>query len=353
MKIKVAIIDTNIEYLKKITKVIENNYADKLQLFCFSNVNIALEGIKANKADIVLVDIDTDIDFKELPNRCGYAYFTDSIDIKTYKDIRCVCKFQKVEHIYKDLLGVYAEKAASSDEQIGNNNFNSKIISFFSVSGGVGGSAMAAAYAKSRVRKGIKTLYINLEKTGNVEIAFQGNGNGDLSDILYSIKSKKSNIRLKLESNVKTTFEGLYFYDSCNTAYDLSELSKDEIKEFFNMLSSSDLFDLVVVDADLDFDEICKEIIKRSKKIILVGNGSEISNAKLAKTITALSIMEEQLDMNIFSRVLMIYNKFRSRTGKVVEDDRVKVIGGVSLYENAEYIQVIEEISKLGVLDEI
>ena len=43
MKIKVAIIDTNIEYLKKITKVIENNYADKLQLFCFSNVNIALE----------------------------------------------------------------------------------------------------------------------------------------------------------------------------------------------------------------------------------------------------------------------------------------------------------------------
>lgn len=51
MKIKVAIIDTNIEYLKKITKVIENNYADKLQLFCFSNVNIALEGIKANKAE--------------------------------------------------------------------------------------------------------------------------------------------------------------------------------------------------------------------------------------------------------------------------------------------------------------
>lgn len=63
--------------------------------------------------------------------------------------------------------------------------------------------------------------------------------------------------------------------------------------------------------------------------------------------------MEEQLDMNIFSRVLMIYNKFRSRTGKVVEDDRVKVIGGVSLYENAEYVQIIEEISKLGVLDEI
>ena len=35
------------------------------------------------------------------------------------------------------------------------------------------------------------------------------------------------------------------------------------------------------------------------------------------------------------------------------KDDRVKVIGGVSLYENAEYVQIIEEISKLGVLDEI
>lgn len=212
---------------------------------------------------------------------------------------------------------------------------------------------MAAAYAKSRVRKGIKTLYINLEKTGNVEIAFQGNGNGDLSDILYSIKSKKSNIRLKLESNVKTTYDGLYFYNSCNTAYDLSELSKDEIKEFFNMLSSSDLFDLVVIDADLDFDEICKEIIRRSKKIVLVGDGSEISNAKLIKTITALSIMEEQLDINIFSRISMLYNKFRSKTGKVIEDDRVKVTGGINFYENADYTQVLEEVSKLSVLDEI
>lgn len=353
MKIKVAIIDSNVEYLKKITKVIENNYADKLQLFCFSNIEIALEGIKSNKVDIVLVDIDTDIDFKELPNRCGYAYFTDSIDIKTYKDIRCVCKFQKVEYIYKDLLGVYAEKAASSDEQIGNNNFNSKIVSFFSVSGGAGGSAVAVAYAKSRARKGIKTLYVNLEKIGSVETALSGNGNGDLSDILYAIKSKKSNIRLKLESNVKATDEGLYFYDSCNTAYDLSELSKDEIKEFFNMLSSSDLFDLVVIDADLDFDEICKEIIRRAKKIVLTGDGSEISNAKLVRTITALSIMEEQLDINIFSRVAMIYNKFRSRMGKVIENDKIKVMGGVNFYENATYGQVIEEISKLGVLDEV
>lgn len=37
MKIKVAIIDKNSEYLKRIMKVSENNYSEKLQIlgFCY------------------------------------------------------------------------------------------------------------------------------------------------------------------------------------------------------------------------------------------------------------------------------------------------------------------------------
>lgn len=353
MKIKVAIIDKNSEYLKRIMKVAENNYSEKLQIFGFTDVDIAIEGIKVNKVDIVLVDIDEEIDFKDLPRRCAYAYFTDSIDIKTYKDIKCICKFQKVEYLYKDLLAIYADKAASSDEQIGNSNFNSKIISFFPVSGGIGASTVASAYARNRAAKGIKTLYINLEKNSNIDITFQGTGNGNLSDILYSIKSKKSNIRLKLESNVKITDEGIYFYDSCNTAYDLAELTKDEIKEFFSMLASSELFDVVVIDAGLEFNYITEEILKVSKKIVLIGDGSEVSNAKFFKTVAALSIIEEQLDVNVFSKIVMLFNKFRSKTGKVLEDDRIKVIGGINYYENANYIKIITEISKLAVFDEI
>lgn len=353
MKIKIAILDLDTEYLKKISKVIENNYSDKMQIFSFTNLDIAIKSIKENKIDVFLGVEEFDIDTKKLPNRCAFAYFVDSAEIKYFKDTRCVGKYQKIEYIYKEVLSIYADSAIESGERLGESIFNSKIYTFISASGGVGSSTTAMAFAISRVKKGIKTLYLNLEQFGDVSMVFDGNGTGDLSDIFYSIKSRKSNIRLKIESNIKNSSDNVYYYDNCNTPFDFSELTKEEVKEFINDITASDLFECIVLDIDMNFSENISEILINSKKIILVNDGSKISNIKCLKAIEAFTIFEQQHDINILIRIEVLYNKFASKTGQVIEHENVKIIGGIRVFMNATFRQVVEEISKLPVMEDI
>lgn len=353
MKIKVAILDMDIDYLKKITKVIENNYSDKMQIFSFTDLDIAAIGVKENKIDVFLGTEEFDINIKKLPKRCAFAYFTDSTEIKYYKDIRCVGKYQKVEYIYKQILSIYAECAVESGERLGESIFNSKIYTFISASGGVGSSTIAMAFARNRVRKGVKTLYLNLEQFGDISMVFEGNGTGDLSDIFYSIKSRKSNIRLKIESNIKSSTDNVYYYDSCNTPFDFLELTREEVKEFINDITASDLFECIILDIDMNFSENISEILLNSKKIILVNDGTKISNIKCLKAIEAFTIFEQQHDVNILRRIEVLYNKFGSKTGQVMENENVKIIGGIRVFANATYRQVVEEISELPVMEEI
>lgn len=353
MKIKIAILDRETDYLKKITRVIENNYADKLQIFSFTEADIAMDSIKVHKIDVFLVTQEFDISVKDLPKRCAFVYLVDSQEIKYYKDIRCIGKYQKVEFIYKEILSVYADNAMDTGERLADSVFNSKLYTFVSAGGGTGSSTVAAAFAIHNARKGIKTIYLNLEQFGNVSFVFNGNGIGDLSEIFYSIKSRKNNVRLKIESNIKNSEDNVCFYDSCRTPFDFQELTREEVKEFINDLTSSDMFECIVIDSDFNFSDNVSEVLLNSKKIILVNNGTEISNIKCEKAIESMGIYEQQNDVNLLARVELLYNQFSSKTGKIIENESVKVIGGIQVFANAAYRQVVEEISKLPVMEEI
>ena len=93
------------------------------------------------------------------------------------------------------------------------------MIIFSSPSGGVGTSSMAAACAVHYAMQGKKVLYLNLEKFGSADVFFSGEGQFDMSDIIYTLKSKKTNLALKLESCVKQDISGVYFYSQSKRAF--------------------------------------------------------------------------------------------------------------------------------------
>ena len=49
-----------------------------------------------------------------------------------------------------------------------------------------------------------------------------------MSDIIFSLKSKKANLAMKLESCVKQDHTGVYFYSQAKFALDMMELDKEE-----------------------------------------------------------------------------------------------------------------------------
>lgn len=343
MKIRVAILDEDKMYLNRITTVFMNKYMDKLEVYSFSNIEIALSSLEEKKIDILIANENFEIDFSKIPKRCGLVYFVENSSVEEIKGIKAICKFQKVELIYKQILGIFADISINmSGVKFGENSTN--IITFCGASGGVGSSSIAASYARKMAKENKKVLFLELEQFGSSSYFFEGEGMLTFRDILYSIKSKKANLPLKLESAVKRDQSGVYFYESSDVAMDIAEMKVGDFKTLIQTLRTTAEYDLIVLDVDFSMSDLFIEIIRTASIIVLTGDGSEISNVKLMRIYETIKIIEQKNDIKILQKMKLIYNKFSNKTGNILEDIEISNIGGVPKFEHATTKQILMQL---------
>ena len=146
MKIKLAILEKDKSYLTRIVSAFGTKYADKFEIYSFTDPDVAMGTLNSAKIDVLLAGDVFEIDVTKLPNRCAFAYLVDSVGIDMLNNQRAICKFQKADLIYKQILSVYAEKA-SSITGFRMDGDEGRVIAVCSASGGVGSSTIAAACA--------------------------------------------------------------------------------------------------------------------------------------------------------------------------------------------------------------
>ena len=353
MRIKLALLENDANYLNRIVTVFSTKYADNFEIYSFTDSEVALSSLDNAKIDVLVASDVFDIDVAKLPNRCGFAYFVDSLDINMKNDQIAICKFQKADLIYKQILSVYSEKAGSiSGLKFGEDT--TKICLFTSPCGGRGASTMAAAAAMHFASMNKKTLYLNLEKFGSSDAFFEGEGQFDMSDIIYALKSKKANLPLKLESSVKQDVNGVYFYSQSKLALDMLELDSDEIVRLISELKLIGSYDYIVIDADFGIDKNSIKVCKLAHSVVWVGDGSEVSNAKIFRAYNAVATMEEKAESPLTSRLHLVYNKFSNKTGETLpEDFALRSIGGAPRYEHASTKQILGQLYKQDMFDKI
>ena len=352
MKIKLAILEKDQSYLNRIVSVFGTKYADKFQIYSFTDMDVAYSTLETAKIEVMVASDAFEIDVNKLPKRCGFAYFVDSADVEMLNGQRAICKFQKADLIYKQILSIYSENAGNvSGLKFGDDSC--KIIFFQPVSGGVGASSMAAACAIHFAAKGKKTLYLNLEKFGSANAFFTAEGQFDMSDIIFALKSKKANLAMKLESCVKQAENGVFFYSQSKIALDMMELNTDDITRLISELQLTGSYDYIVVDTDFSIDREALKIYRKAHTVAWVGDGSELSNIKLFRAFNALSTLEQNADSPIPNRMVLIYNKFSNKTSKTLTEIGIKNIGGAPRFEHATSEQVLEQLSAKDMFDAI
>ncbi|AEV67149.1 AAA family ATPase [Acetivibrio clariflavus] len=353
MKIKLAILDENPIFLERISTALGNRYADKLEIYSFTDLDVALGKLEECKINVFICSDSFEINVNRLPKRCGFAYFVESPGIESVRGQSAICKFQKGELIYKEVLSIYAEKVSNFAEFKLDSNSGTAVITFTSASGGVGCSTIAAACAIAFAKQGFKTLYLNMEQCGDSNCVFSAPGQFDFSDVIYALKSKKSNLNLKLESTVKQDPSGVFFYDPCKVALDMAEINSDEIRSLLNNLTLSDTYQYIIIDTNFRIDKSFVEYLKLSTKVIFVCDGLEVSNIKLRRAYDALAIYEKQLEIPLLSKLSLIYNKFSNKMSCSSNIENLNVIGGVQRFENASYKQIVDKLSTLDLVKRI
>lgn len=352
MKIKLAILEKDKNYLSRLVSAFGTKYADKFEIYSFTDPAVAVSYLESARIDMLLASDAFEINAAQLPTRCAFAYLVDSMGIEMISEVRAICKFQKADLIYKQILSVYSEKASSITGFAAHSD-KGNVVAFASPSGGTGTSTMAAALAVRAAQAGKKVLYLNLETFGDPELFFQGEGQYGLSDVIFALKSRKTNLPLKLEGCVRQSATGVYFYASARNALDMLELKAEEILRLLSELKLMGEYDYIILDTDFALDKDTLSVYRQAQHVVMVSDGSAEANGKLQRAYAALATKEQGSDAPLTNRFQLVYNRVSSKTGQSIEISGLRTVGGAPRYAGADTQQIIGQLSALDMLDSL
>lgn len=352
MKIKLAILEKDTGYLSRIVSVFSTKYADKFQIYSFTDPQIAIASVDAEKIDVLIANDSFEIDPGSLPKRCSVAYFVDSTDIDTISGQRAICKFQKAELIYKQILSIFSENAGRfADLKLTDDDCT--VFAFSSPCGGTGTSSVAAACAMHFASRGKRVLYLNLNAFDSSDLFFSGEGQFGMSDVIFSLKSKKANLAMKLESYVKQDISGVSFFSQSNFALDMLELKQEEKLQLLSELKILGAYDYIIIDMDFGLDKQHMDFYNKTHAVVMVGDGSESSNVKIKNAYSALVMTDQNSDVAMANRFVLIYNRFSSKSGRTIDDADIRNVGGAPVYANATCKQVAKQLMTMDMFDKL
>ena len=77
MKIKLALLDSDQNYLNRIVTAFNIKYADKLEIYSFTKLESAMAALEPSRIDVLVASDTFVVESSALPKRCQLAYFVD------------------------------------------------------------------------------------------------------------------------------------------------------------------------------------------------------------------------------------------------------------------------------------
>ncbi len=343
MKIRLAIIDSDENYVKRLVSNFQINYAEKIEPYFFSTYELFLNFYRNNRVHVILADENLPVEQEQIPQDISFAWLVSDNAVERLEGYPAVGKFQKAELLYKEVLSLYADVESRMVFRRGKKG---KCIVFVSPQGGVGTSTVAAAYALHTARQGYKSLYLSLDVFNKSELYFHGDGNLGFSDVIYALKTKKSNLALKLESISKKDGRGVLYFDSCKNAGDMLEVKPEDIDLLFPALNSMESVEYLVVDLPLEFSDVCNVVLEKYADIIVILNdGSTAGEVKFKQAMEILLGPEKQKE-NLKMKLRLLYNKLDYAESKKMSDPQIDTLGELELVHMADPGQIAESLSK-------
>ena len=130
-------------------------------------------------------------------------------------------------------------------------------------------------------------------------------------------------------------------------------MTNDEKLHLLSEINILGSYDVVVVDMDFQLDKSHMDLYHKMNAMVLVGDGSEVSNMKVQRALAALQILEESKDDPLTQRLALVYNKFSNKTCKTIDGLQIENIGGAPRYEHATTKQVVKQLAAMEMFEKL
>lgn len=352
--IKVVLLSEK-NFINNIEKAFNEFLSDRINVKCFSDKEKAYDYIKSCQPDILVSDEDVEIDRSIIPEKCAGAYFSESLNICEINGEKALFIYQNINDIYNSVMNIIESHNSSLAENPAENkpeikkvsmpeNKKAVITTFFSCTGGSGGSVFSKAFAVNKANENEKVLYIPLEICTSANTVFIGGDALSLSDIFHDISTGKDKATLKKTISRSFAYDEkykVYFIPPFYNINDLFSITEKQFSEFMDLIAQEN-FSHIIIDADFSLPAILSNLIKKTNSIVMLSNGTEHSNLAIERMYNYINFVGE----DFVNKINIIYNRFVNGTSKIYTRNRINILGGIGKLSKSSRKYVIESVSK-------
>ena len=351
MKMKLVICTADENYASRFIDYFNVHYGEKMELSQFTDVGFLAQFIREERPDLCLID-EYLMEQKEgvLGENSNYILLCNQREA-LYEDVPCIFKYQKAELIYKEILNHYADKKGGRRVTSAVSGDLAKTYAFCSVGGGAGATTVALAYA-AHLAKEKRVLYFGFQQYGNADAVLCGEGNGSFDDVIFALSNKRGDLRMKIESIVRTSKEKIDYFKACENPLDLQELTREDIERLLTEVVASGMYQAVIFDIDSRIGLLELEIMKAVDQIVVVSEGNDSSAMKFEKFYTLINVIQSKEDIDLIGKMALFYNKFSNKSSKDIAVGNVPVIGGMAKFEGVQMAGIVGRMAGMDCFKE-
>ena len=331
MMIKMAIADTNEEYLQRLLNVFEEN--EELNLSVYTDKYALENALASKKFDIILFDASFYSGQTAL-SRSGHAILLmdESKGVpEECRDMPKINKYQRISRIYQQILEYYAKVCADVGIVLGQGSVN--MVAFYSPVGGCGKTTMALVTAAKLAMQGRRTFYLNLEGVSSQECYLPQTEAKGIGELVLNLGAD-INFSAEIRSLLQTKADNFYYLNHFDSPNDMNELTQEELSELIMQFAKSGLFDDIIIDMGTEINEKMMNVFEEVHKIVLVEKPDTISALKMKCFLSQAHIMA-----NYGKKMVRLLN-FDNGRGSQIESE-LRNIGRIGVAQNMEAGQLI------------
>ncbi|WP_343210210.1 hypothetical protein [Anaerolentibacter hominis] len=239
-----AIFDYEEDYVNRFLEYVNRKKQFLLETRVFTDAKKLADYCAREFIDLLLT-VDTDILAGLDRTRIGHVLvLSEGMWVREGSDYPVIYKFQSMEEIMRAILDFYGTFHADLPVLAAARSQKTRIYTVFSPEGGrertIFSIALGQAYAKEK-----DTLYLNLNVFPSSDME---NGNGGMSELIYYIKQRSSNLIVRLQSLVNR-MDQLYYIAPVSHFKDLEELGARDYGMLIQELRQGGDYDVVIIEA--------------------------------------------------------------------------------------------------------
>jgi cellulose biosynthesis protein BcsQ len=275
---------------------------------------------------------------------------TDSSDAIEVAGVKAVGRYQKGSIIYKRIKETYL---TGTNVVYGFKDGGVADVSCFTgAAGGVGVTTVAVAYARRLAESGARVFYLDLNVNPSIDLYFENRHEGDMGNVLLALTSGSKNMRI-IENYIQKDISGVDSFAPSSSLFDLNDITAELAEQLTGLITGMGAYDEVVIDMSNNMTDMAIGVLRLSDRVIVVSDGSKSANLKNVRMMDVLRESARIEGSEMERKWKLLYNRFSSKTGELIQNETVKNIGGINRIEYASEQDVEREVRKNPVLDRI